>query len=128
MGDELVHYGIKGMRWGVRRTEVQLARARGQRVASATKATDTKKKSTSAKRKISDMSDEELDRAVRRLQLEKRYRELNPEKVSAGKRFTSAVMKNVVVPAANEAGKQLLKDAIVKAAQQVATSATKKKT
>ena len=27
----LVHYGIKGMKWGVRRTEAQLARARGER-------------------------------------------------------------------------------------------------
>lgn len=28
--EELEHYGIKGMKWGVRRTEAQLARARGK--------------------------------------------------------------------------------------------------
>lgn len=30
MHNELTHYGVKGMKWGVRRSEAQLARARGK--------------------------------------------------------------------------------------------------
>lgn len=36
----LVHYGIKGMKWGVRRTDAQLARARGKSGTSGSKSSD----------------------------------------------------------------------------------------
>lgn len=35
--ESLEHYGIKGMKWGVRRTDAQLARARGKRKGSVKK-------------------------------------------------------------------------------------------
>lgn len=126
-GNELAHYGIKGMKWGVRRTEAQLARARGNTTSKKSESAVKKKSSTSiSNKKISEMSDEELNRIVNRLQLEKRYRDLNPEKVSAGKKFVNTVMNQVVVPAATEAGKQILKEYITSAAKSAATKATKK--
>ena len=39
----LVHYGVKGMKWGVRRTDAQLARARGKSGASNSKTSDADK-------------------------------------------------------------------------------------
>lgn len=39
----LIHYGVKGMKWGVRRTDAQLARARGKSGASSSKASDADK-------------------------------------------------------------------------------------
>ena len=39
----LVHYGVKGMKWGVRRTDAQLARARGKSDASNSKTSDVDK-------------------------------------------------------------------------------------
>ncbi len=39
----LVHYGVKGMKWGVRRTDAQLARARGKSGASSSKTSDADK-------------------------------------------------------------------------------------
>jgi len=48
----LVHYGVKGMKWGVRRTDAQLARARGKSDASSSKTSDAdkeKRRSTAKK-------------------------------------------------------------------------------
>lgn len=117
--DQLVHYGIKGMRWGIRRTEAQLARARGE-LPSQQKATNkpgglfSKKKKTTAKKeepkktekKISEMSDEELRAKINRLQLEKQYRDLSPKQVSKGRAFYE---KNIA-PALNETVKNIAKD------------------
>lgn len=115
----LIHYGVKGMKWGVRRTEAQLARARGERwnpLKSVKKKTATQKSSstTSEKKKVSDMSDDELRRTVNRLQLEKQYAQLNAKSVSMGQKFANKVLKDVVTPAVTEASKNALKNYIEK--------------
>ena len=104
--NELVHHGIKGMKWGVRRTEAQLARARGNTKSDEkTSSTSTKKAEPTKRKKMSEMSDEELRRVVNRLQLEQQDRNLNPEKVATGKKFANKVVKDIVIPVATEVAK-----------------------
>lgn len=118
--NELAHYGILGMKWGIRRTEAQLARARGKTKSDDADDNEKKISSTSSKKKsVSEMSDDELRKAVNRLQLEKQYRDLSPKNVSAGQRFVNKVMKDVIVPAATQASQQMIREAL--------TNATKKK-
>lgn len=118
--NELAHYGILGMKWGIRRTEAQLARARGKTKSDDADDNEKKTSSTSSKKKsVSEMSDDELRKAVNRLQLEKQYRDLSPKNVSAGQRFVNKVMKDVIVPAATQASQQMIREAL--------TNATKKK-
>lgn len=78
------------------------------------KAADTPKQKS-----VKDMTDDELRNAVNRLRLEQDYRNLNPQKVSAGKRFASTVAKQVLAPALTEVGKKavtaMLNQAVSKA-------------
>ena len=136
-GNELYHYGVKGMKWGVRRTPAQLGhktsstkkKKTGVIAKTAKKISSDHKKKEKAKAKakasikknneikkknVSEMSDEELRKAVQRLQLEKQYRDLNPRTVSAGEKFAKSVMDQVVTPAATDAGKQLLREYMLK--------------
>lgn len=113
---DLYHYGILGQRWGVRRTEAQLARNRsGTKTNLSDKAKPSRKASKgSDSDAIKKMSNEELNAIVQRMELEKRYRNLNPAKVSAGKKFVDSVINKTILPAASEASKQVLKDYIIK--------------
>lgn len=76
MSQELYHYGIKGMKWGVRRTEAQLARAKG-----------------SKKEDISSMSDDELRRRVNRLNMEQQYKKLTESSTSKGADYMKKIYK-----------------------------------
>lgn len=167
MENELTHWGIKGMRWGVRRYQnkdgtlttagkkryaKEMAKLKEEeRVAKNKQRTQAKLDKLDEKRReieaiksgkptpklaekksqkpsIKDMSDEELRAVVNRLNMEKMYRQLQPEQVSAGKKFANKVMNDVVAPAATEVGKNMLKDYMTKAVKKAAADAEKKKT
>lgn len=126
--NELMHYGVLGMKWGVRRTPAQL----GRKPTSSNKSIFEKKKSepkpkaktksespkeeTAPKQKsVKEMSDEELNAAIRRMQLEQTYATLSPKKVSTGKAVAKRILNNIVVPAAEDVGRQMVKTALTRA-------------
>lgn len=86
MSDQLSHVGILGMRWGFRK---------GNSSSGGKPVFMPKKKPT-----VKDISDEDLKKIIARLQLEKQYRELNPQKVSAGKKFLMEALKTFGTEAA----------------------------
>ena len=88
---ELYHHGVLGQRWGVRRTESQLARG--------SKGTASSKKDSSKeteKSKIKSMSDAELRQKINRIQMEKQYSELSAGKIKKGQRVISKILTNSV--------------------------------
>lgn len=100
-GLSLLHYGILGMRWGIRRTPEELGHAPrrtiGERIRNRIALSKEKRREQSLKKAtkttvdVSSMSDEELSKVVNRLQLEKRYSdlmsELHPQRQSIAKKF-----------------------------------------
>lgn len=100
---ELLHYGVLGMKWGVRRSPDQLARARGERpksdggIKNSSKGSAKSKSSSSSTKKTSEMTEDELRSKINRLELEKRYKELlkatNPPKSTRGKDFVMRVLE-----------------------------------
>lgn len=72
----IAHYGIRGMKWGVRRK-----RGRGGRVSS-----DYASSRKILKKKISEMSDEDLRKINKRLEAESKLRKADPRLAAEGKR------------------------------------------
>lgn len=78
----LTHWGIKGMKWGVRRFQNKdggLTPAGKKRYSSDGDSNDDSKKTTSstpAKKTVKNMTDDELRERIARLDLEKRYKDL----------------------------------------------------
>lgn len=73
MADNLKHFGIPGMKWGIRR--------RGPAHADSTTAHTLKKKH------VTELSNDDIKKVVTRLNLEKQLSTLNPKTVSVGQKI-----------------------------------------
>lgn len=109
--NELMHYGVLGMKWGVRKSRSSSGKRSGLFKKKAKASTQTQ---TSKKKSVKDMSDDELRKAINRLEMEKRYKDLSPKQVSKGKQFVNDFMSKSIVPAVNEASKNLARDYLMK--------------
>lgn len=94
---ELMHFGVKGMRWGVRKPRIK----------------NSKKWSSSKQAKIDGMSDDQLRRINNRIRLEKEYRQLTQTRME---RYRSKAGK-----AAEEAAFNTLQNAIQKGLKKAAS-------
>ena len=88
--DDLKHFGILGMKWGVRRTPEQLARARRR---SMTDESHEDYKKVHTPKSIKSMSDAELRNRLNRLQMERQYSQLSESSINKGKEYAQKVFK-----------------------------------
>jgi len=109
--EEIKHYGIPGMKWGVRKAR-EFGRARRDHFKRSVKQKygvdlDNPRRPSSdhtvsrglKKKKLKELSNEELKTLTTRLQLERNYKDLTKRQTSAGERFVGDVLK--------ESGKQI---------------------
>ena len=85
MSNELYHYGVLGMKWGVRRDRSRSSGSRRKRSMSD----DAREASMIKKKKVSQMSNAELKKLNERSRLEKEYSRLNPGTVRKGWEFVA---------------------------------------
>lgn len=117
----LEQYGVKGMKWGVRRTDAQLERSKGKKEDgggdSSSSAKKVSGKTVTSGKKASDMSDAELKKVVERINTERNYAKLTappPAKSAAIKKFVADIAVNVarqqVTAVANQQASKVIGD------------------
>lgn len=91
--EELAHYGIKGMKWGVRRYQNKDGSytSAGLRRRSQT-SSDYEETKELRKKNYKELSDSELKRLNKRLNLESEYRRLNPQGIERGKKIARDIV------------------------------------
>lgn len=133
--DDLYHWGIKGMKWGVRRyqnPDGSLTAAGKKRYTNPDGSLNEKGKKkfgnsvksdaeTPKRKTAKDMTDEELDKAINRARKEDEYNRLRPEpkeeiKDSNYKKLMNKVVNEMIVPAVIQSGRNALQKALDKQA------------
>lgn len=87
MENELYHYGIKGMKWGVRRFQNKdgsYTPAGKKRRSQEGWSDDAKEAASIKKKSVKQMSNSELRKLNERQNLERQYKQLNPNKIKKG--------------------------------------------
>lgn len=115
MCNELYHYGVLGMRWGVRKSRASgLSLSRPKRV----KSEDYTRAKTLKKKKLSELTNAELKELNNRMQLESQYKNLKKQNISMGQKFVTDVAyetaKNTVSSYAQKYAKQGIEQFVTK--------------
>ena len=93
--NELYHYGVLGMKWGVRKSRgggVSKTGRRGRTIKERPPAHEDYKKAHS-KKPVREMSDVELRSRINRLDMERRYQELNASTKNRGRKYVNSIVK-----------------------------------
>lgn len=120
--EELAHHGILGQRWGIRRYQnpdgslTPAGRKRAQKLKGQYKELTGKKikgkipksQEDPNKKSIKNLTDTELTDRIKRLRGEKEAHQLERDLSSNGSKFVRSVGKDVLAPAAVEAGRNLM--------------------
>lgn len=113
MYDEVEHYGVKGMRWGVRRSGK--SGSVGTKKNIRKEANQAKKNRKEKMKRRRSLSLEDLKKEIYRLELEKRLKDLSSSDISPGKTAVKEIL--------SRSGKQALTQSLTKLLSEASTYA-----
>lgn len=94
--NELYHYGVKGMKWGVRRYQnkdgSRTAAGKARDKANANSTIKTQRKNDLKNRRI--LSDRDLNEKINRLKLEKQFKDLTEADIKPGRTAVKNFLKS----------------------------------
>lgn len=91
--DYLMHHGVKGMRWGVRHDKPRAGGSRVRKAKPDTRSQHQKEVDAIRSKKRHELTDDELRRAINRMNMERQYKSLNRELYHPGQDFAIKALK-----------------------------------
>ena len=107
MDNELYHYGVLGMKWGVRRGGSRSSGSSRRKKYRLNLSDDARTAEKLKKKKLGEMSNAELRKLNERQNLERNYRQLNKSHIAKGMAFvtSAAATTGTILALYNNSGK-----------------------
>lgn len=126
LDDVLAQHGVKGMKWGQRKARKSGGSSGGD--SSSSPKPMPRRLAKKAPKPTKKMSDQELNKVIKRIELEKRYAQLTAPQPSATKKFISETMltvgKQQAATYGNKAAAKLIETMIKQAGKAAVKAAT----
>ena len=101
MNNQLYHHGIKGQKWGIRRTPEQLGSLKKNVDTASSFVREAKtlnnsisnmRSHNSQKKSLENMNDSELKNIVKRMNLEQQYYDLSSKQIARGRNYVNGIL------------------------------------
>ena len=87
----LAHHGIKGMKWGVRKSEIQSSRVKKKHSNSLLNRNEVSARKAAVRNRRT-MSDADLKKRIDRLKMEREFKSLTEDDIAPGRKCVSEIL------------------------------------